>query len=378
MQLKTRCWGTALCLGVLAGLLFSLQVVALSAQAARARPDQNPAQVYRSACMNCHGPDGKGVAQSTLGFALGVPDFTDCSFATREPDSDWLAVITDGGPARGFARMLPAFHDALTAEEIEKALEHVRGFCPNDAWPRGDLNLPRALVTEKAFPEDEAVITSAITPEGGASVASKIVYEKRIGPRNQVEIVLPYGFKDSQPDGWVNGIGDLGLGFKRVLHDNTRTGTIVSVTGEAVLPTGDEKDGVGKGYAVLEPFLTFGQVLPGDAFVQFQGGIEIPTNSELAAKEAFWRTTLGRSIVQGAFGRTWSPMVEVIGSREIEDGQKVHWDLLPQMQVTLNTRQHIMANVGVRLPVNQRTGRHAQLLFYVLWDWFDGGLFEGW
>ena len=48
------------------------------------------------------------------------------------------------------------------------------------------------------------------------------------------------------------------------------------------------------------------------------------------------------------------------------------------MQFTLNTRQHVMANVGVRLPVNARSGRQTQLLVYVLWDWFDGGLLDGW
>ena len=71
-------------------------------------------------------------------------------------------------------------------------------------------------------------------------------------------------------------------------------------------------------------------------------------------------------------------MVELIGFREIEKGQKTHWDVVPQVQVSLNTRQHILASVGVRLPVNDRDGRRTQLLFYVLWDWFDGPLFGGW
>ena len=48
------------------------------------------------------------------------------------------------------------------------------------------------------------------------------------------------------------------------------------------------------------------------------------------------------------------------------------------MQVTLNRRQHIMINMGVRIPLNDREGRSPQVLTYFLWDWFDGGLFEGW
>lgn len=360
---------------LLALLVLSAPLVAVSRQASK--PGRSPSEVYRAACLNCHGPKGTGAPQTTLGFDLPVPDFTDCSFATREPDSDWLAVIEGGGPARAFSKLMPAFQDALTQEEMEAALQHVRGFCADRSWPRGELNLPRPLVTEKAFPEDEAVLTTAITPEGGTSVANKLVYEKRIGARSQVEIVVPYGFKDAGP-GWVNGIGDVALGFKRSLYHDHRKGTILSVTGEVVLPTGDEKDGFGKGYTIFEPFVTFGQILPGDSFVQFQGGIEIPSNSGRAAKEAFWRTTLGTSISQNVYGRTWSPMIEVIGFRELEDGQRTHWDVLPQMQVTLSTRQHIMANVGVRIPVNDREGRHPQILFYLLWDWFDGPLFGGW
>jgi hypothetical protein len=53
-------------------------------------------------------------------------------------------------------------------------------------------------------------------------------------------------------------------------------------------------------------------------------------------------------------------------------------DLVPQMQVTLSRRQHVRANLGVQVPVSHTAGRPVQVTFYVLWDWFDGGLFEGW
>ena len=70
-------------------------------------------------------------------------------------------------------------------------------------------------------------------------------------------------------------------------------------------------------------------------------------------------------------------MIEVLGAAAF-DGGGPQWDLLPQMQVTLNTRQHVMANVGVRVPVTDADVRPTQLLFYILWDWFDGGFFDGW
>ena len=71
-------------------------------------------------------------------------------------------------------------------------------------------------------------------------------------------------------------------------------------------------------------------------------------------------------------------MVELLGAKELQGGQPVLWDVVPQMQVTLSKRQHIMINAGVRLPINERSGRGTQVLTYFLWDWFDGGLFSFW
>ena len=34
--------------------------------------------------------------------------------------------------------------------------------------------------------------------------------------------------------------------------------------------------------------------------------------------------------------------------------------------------------VGVRVPANDREGRSTQVITYFLWDWFDGGLLDGW
>ena len=88
---------------------------------------------------------------------------------------------------------------------------------------------------------------------------------------------------------------------------------------------------------------------------------------------------MGRTFAQnGGAGRAWSPMIELLASREFTSGARTTWDLVPQVQVTLPTRQHIAANVGVEVPVNERKGRGPRLLFYLLWDWFDGGFFDGW
>ena len=104
-------------------------------------------EIYRSACAACHGSDGRGSPPSLRAFADPVPDFTDCDFAAREPDSDWVGVAYEGGPSRGFSEFMPAFEGALTIEQLELAVSHIRTFCTDSRWPRGELNLPRALVT---------------------------------------------------------------------------------------------------------------------------------------------------------------------------------------------------------------------------------------
>src|SRR5687767_10260343 len=88
-----------------------------------------PRIVYTAACAACHGDDGRGRSASQLGFDVAVPDFTDCDFAVREPDSDWYAIAHRGGPVRGFDRLMPAFGEALTEQEIEAAVSQIRAFC---------------------------------------------------------------------------------------------------------------------------------------------------------------------------------------------------------------------------------------------------------
>jgi mono/diheme cytochrome c family protein len=349
--------------------------VSASSQPSAPPGERSGQDVYRAACAACHGADGKGMPQSQVGFDLPLPDFSDCSFATVEPSADWFAVAHDGGPVRAFDRRMPAFGEALPERDLEAAVAYLHEFCTDTAWPRGELNLPRPLVTEKAYPENEAVLTTTVATSGEGSVENEFLYEHRLGARSQYEVVVPIVMAEPEGQSWRRGLGDVAVALKSAVFHSLETGNIFTVGGELIFPTGKENEGLGKGATVFEPFVAFGQILPSDGFLQLHGGMEIPTEGD---KEAFWRAALGKSFVEGRFGRTWSPMVEVLGAREIADGHEVEWDVVPQMQVTLNTRQHIMLNAGVRIPVNERDGRSTQAIVYLLWDWFDGGLFDGW
>jgi mono/diheme cytochrome c family protein len=345
---------------------------------AQIQSERSGAELFQGACSTCHAADGRGNPTSQVGFDLPLPDFTDCDFASREPDLDWLAIVHEGGPARGFNRMMPAFADALSDEQIAAVVEHVRSFCGDDSWPRGDLNLPLALFTEKAYPEDEAVITTTVT-EGAQNVTQQYVWEQRFGRHSQVELSLPLIRADlGSGAGWRTGIGDFAAAIKHVLKHDLGRGSILSVGSEVVFATGDESRGFGSGSNILEPFVAFGKMLPRDSFIQVFGFAELPLHSELE-DEIGARAALGRTWYSGGpFGRAWTPMVEVLAARELASGADIQWDVVPQFQVSLSARQHIMANLGVRLPVSDSSQRDTQVVFYLLWDWYDGGLLEGW
>ena len=71
-------------------------------------------------------------------------------------------------------------------------------------------------------------------------------------------------------------------------------------------------------------------------------------------------------------------MVEIVAARELVSGAGPEWDVVPQMQVSLEQARHILVSGGVQIPINERDGRHPQVLTYFLWDWYEGGLFDGW
>lgn len=340
-------------------------------------------QLYREACAACHGSDGTGAPSSTVGFDTPLPDFTDCDFAAREPNGDWYYVAAEGGPARGFDNMMPAFGDSLSRVQIMKIMDHIRTFCANKNWPRGEFNLPRALVTTKAYPEDELVLSSSINTDQEDRIENELIYEQRFGARNQVEVILPFGWSEQpKSDGhgteWTSSVGDIGVAVKRVMYHSLDTGAIVSLGAEVFLPTGDEDEGFGSDTTVFEPYLSYGQLLPADFFFQFQGGFALPTDTDKTNEKAFWRGVLGRTFLFGTYGTAISPMVELLGSKEMVAGVDTDWDVVPQVQIPLNTRQHVRLCAGARIPLNDTDVRETSYLVYILWDWFDGGFFEGW
>src|SRR5690242_20323318 len=159
-------------------LLISASTVLLFSQTIKQRSHnvKNGERVYNSGCIACHGANGVGAPETMTEFKRPstFPDFTRCDQTTPEPNSAWKDVIVNGGRSRGFSEIMPAFGKALTSNQIDDVIAYLRTFCSNDHWARGELNLPRALITEKAYPEDEEVISTAVNARGAPGVTTDI------------------------------------------------------------------------------------------------------------------------------------------------------------------------------------------------------------
>lgn len=358
-----------------AGVLVSAVLLAQATNAA----ERSGEQIYETMCASCHGSDGRGTPASQTGMSIPPRDFTNCQKTNREPDQDWHAVVALGGPARGFHRMMPAFGEVLSEAEQEIIVNYTRAFCVDPIWPRGDLNLPRALVTEKAFIEDEVVLSGAVATDSPRNIDAQLIYEHRFLRRQMFEVRVPMGLAKVPDNGRELGLGDVGFALKSMLVANRDTGTGLSLGAEVVTPTGNQDKGFGKGVVIFEPFVAFGQSLPWDSFVQVQAGAELPAKDvDGVENEGFLRGVLGTTFVRGKYGRAFTPMIEAIAFRELTSDAKTSLDLVPEIQMSLSKRQHILACLGARLPTMNRADRGPQVMVYILWDWFDGGLLEGW
>jgi hypothetical protein len=210
-------------------------------------------------------------------------------------------------------------------------------------------------------------------------VTNHLIFEKRFGSRDQLEVDVPFGFV-ARPghSSWAGGMGDLSIAPKHVFFSSLASGTIVSGLAGVILPTGDQPTGLGTGTTAFEGYLLGAKLLPSRSFFQFQGGVELPVKRAGAQPSASWSGALGTTVAFGPISRIWSPIVELTGTRDLIRGAPVDWDVVPQFQLSLSALQHVRLGLGVDLPVTETATRHSLIRAYLLWDMYDGTLFQGW
>lgn len=331
------------------------------------------AEVYRVNCATCHGPAGSPDANSELVKSLGVvpANFSDALFNSREPASTWKMVIVHGGPSMGFSEMMPAFGASLSEQDIDSVLAYIKTLGGSHDYPDGSLNLFLPIRTKKAFPEDEWVWKQRYTDQDGDDQwRNTLEYEWRIGQRWQGVLEISHQFEGGNERWDV-----FEPGFKYVLKHDTRAGFIATVGGNLGVPLRSDRD-----WEVL-PYVAFGKILSDDW--TFQGSARLKLSlehwdngsAEFAGVVHWVRPERPRSVF---------PALEVVAEMPFDPDKggpgtdAVQVSLLPQARIGLNKRGNIALNVGVELPVNDTWRYDWRGYVYFIWDFADGGLFEGW
>ena len=99
------------------GLLAIAFSAFLLAAAPSGRADDTSANLFKSKCAMCHGPDGSG--KTMMGEKLKIPDLHSADVQKRS-DADLKSIITKGKDK------MPAYEAKLSKEEIDKLVAYIR------------------------------------------------------------------------------------------------------------------------------------------------------------------------------------------------------------------------------------------------------------
>ena len=330
---------------------------------------QEAKELYTDACASCHGDDGKGKVAG-LGVTAELPDFTWCAFNSEESDRDWTLVVAEGGPAAGRSEQMPSFRNVLTEQQINLVVAYLRTFCTED-WPTGDLNFPRPLVTEKAYPENEVVLTWNFgrTPAKERDTQFMWSFEKRIGARGQIELNIPFNIRDPKDGATVGGIGDVEAAAKYVLYDNPETLFILSGGLEVGMPTGSFRRELGEGTTTLSPFLATGKAW-GDFVSQGSLKFEYPFVTRRAPKAVFYDLALSYPIFDQGRGTEAHAMMEFNAKSEWGNQSPKHFQLYltPGFRKGLTPAGNWAIAFGVQVPVTREREANYRVLGYLLYE----------
>lgn len=334
--------------------------------AAVAAPDLATGQrLYETTCASCHGPKGRPDPESAVVKALETPpaDLSDPLFNSREPAADWERVVKRGGHALGLSEQMPPWGSSLTDDEISSIVAYVKTLAPgSERYPPGELNLMLPIRTQKAFPEDEVVWKSRFEDRAGEDVWRNVLeFEKRFGRRGQAMLEL------IEEEGKLT---EVEVGWKHALTWSLERGYLLSGGAKLALPTESE------GSEELIPFLAWAQVLSPKSTFQASARAVLP----------FDDVDAGALELAGVVHYTWSelpqsvfPALELTATAPFEDGggDRVQFTVVPQIRIGLTRGGHVALNLGAEFPLSdQQYDWRAHLT--LLWDFADGGFFQGW
>jgi hypothetical protein len=261
--------------------------------------------------------------------------------STAETEDQWVGIVTQGGAAFGLSLDMPAYGDAGTPEQIRMVVRYVRSLCRERGWPPGELNFPRGFLVEKAYPENELVVTT----EGRDQ---QVIFEHRVGRRLQFEVAVA-AFDHATAAVKYN-----------VWHSLERR-ALASVGLEASPPLGR------RDRWELEPFVAVGFERP-DFIVQ--GEVLAGWEETEGIAGGSLRLGVGRDMDR------FVPMFET--GWDWARGSPGILTVYPQTWIRLSRLGHVAGSIGAGIPVNGPERGQVTLTAFLLWDFGDGPLLKGW
>lgn len=110
-------------------LAFGVGLYVLLSRIAGAAPTGNRAaglEVHKANCAKCHGTGGKGDGPAGKLLKTKPADWTDKAKMSRMSDNDLFNVIKNGGAAVGKSKLMPAWKDKLSDQQINDVVAFIR------------------------------------------------------------------------------------------------------------------------------------------------------------------------------------------------------------------------------------------------------------
>ncbi len=338
-------------------------------------------QLFQRHCAVCHGSTGKPDPNNPAFRQLGIlpANFTDPLFNSREPSKDWFMVIKHGGAALGRSEIMPAFKDTLNDNEIWLLISYIKTLAGDHAYPAGDMNFILPIRTKKAFPEDEVVWKFRFQNNTGSTdrdqIRNVLELEKRFLKRFQFSVELSHTFDDAIDDNDGN-LDQVEPGIKYVLYENPSYKFITSLGTFFAIKTEEHDDS-----DEFIPYIAAAKRLTDRLTFQGTARADLPFDKfsdgsvELSGVTHWSPSPWPRSL---------HPGLELVASFPIDrdDGGSnkkfAQFSLIPQAQIGLSKSGHIALNLGAEIPLNDTDRYDYRAYIYLLWDFADGGLFQGW
>ena len=214
---------------------------------------------------------------------------------------------------RGLDRHMPAFGDALLAGRDRARGRRTSARSAGDRLAAGRSESAARVLHRKGLPRERGGLDDGDHGRASASVENDLIYERRIGARNQIELVVADRAAGRRGE-WSRGLGDVASRSSGRLHASMRAGRSAppawrSSCRPATSPRSRQR--LHRVRAVRH----VGSAAAAEQLLQLHAGVELPSDGARAPGKSFLRRRSGPRGRRSGFGRAWSPQIEVLWAR---------------------------------------------------------------